>query len=399
LTPVVNMAPRHLLAVLATLLCSFEVSDGFVFAGTPLQARTLHAHQMCGQGCRMSAAEHSGGDAARRALRYQPVSVQAKASIAAATAPHTEDSYDNAEELAPAAPQQARETLVNPVTQHSHKSAQQAEPGSKGGVLVTLAFWGVVATGLYKGGQTYFARQEALVDEYALEAAECVDNWTQVESVHKRYKRKLGPGQFRQEMFAAFLLELARAKPITCSTLQAAERMRKKFRYGDMKVAKLLAAAGEQIGRKNPGLRSKVLFYADKLTAKTPAASKKHMEGIREQLSAGYRNGGQQVVATAQVAIAEQALRDSIEPGSNALPPGYELLGLDEARAKQILAEEEGSGGAGSGSGASTGESSRQDWKTFFVIDDEAKKLPDDEVRFCKNPVHFAMKCGLCSLA
>jgi hypothetical protein len=325
--------------------------------------------------------------------------VQAKASIAAATAPHTEDSYDNAEELAPAAPQQARETLVNPVTQHSHKSAQQAEPGSKGGVLVTLAFWGVVATGLYKGGQTYFARQEALVDEYALEAAECVDNWTQVESVHKRYKRKLGPGQFRQEMFAAFLLELARAKPITCSTLQAAERMRKKFRYGDMKVAKLLAAAGEQIGRKNPGLRSKVLFYADKLTAKTPAASKKHMEGIREQLSAGYRNGGQQVVATAQVAIAEQALRDSIEPGSNALPPGYELLGLDEARAKQILAEEEGSGGAGSGSGASTGESSRQDWKTFFVIDDEAKKLPDDEVRFCKNPIHFAMKRGLCSLA
>jgi hypothetical protein len=374
------MAPRHLLAVIATLLCSFEVSDGFMFAGTPLQARALHAHQMCGQGCRMSAAEHTeGGAAARRALRYEPVSVQAKASIAAA-APHTEDSYETAEELAPAAPQQARETrretLVNPAAQHSHKAAQQAAPGSRSGMLVIFAFWGVVLTGCYKAGQTYFARQEALVDEYAVEAAENIDNWQQVESVHKRYKRKLGPGQFREEMFAAFLLELARAKPITCSTLQTAERMRRKFRYGDMKVAKLLAAAGEQIGRKNPGLRSKVLFYADKLTAKTPAASKKHMEGIREQLAAGYRNGGQQVVATAQVAIAEQALRDSIEPGSSALPPGYELLGLDEARAKQILAEEEGSGGTGS----AVGEPSRQDWKTFFEVDDDAKKLPDDEV-------------------
>ncbi|KAG5185572.1 hypothetical protein JKP88DRAFT_194413 [Tribonema minus] len=228
-------------------------------------------------------------------------------------------------------------SLVDPA-ERIRLQQQRNQPGSaRGEIFANLAVLGVLVGSVYFAGKSYFTRQETLVEGYASEMTDVISSSTEMDACHKEYKRKLGPKQFRGEMFAAFITELARKKPITCQTMMAADYVRRKFGFKDVKVAKLLAAAGQAVARKQPGLRSKLLFYGQRLSGSSDAAAKQ-LQPLKDLLAQSYRSGGAQIVESASISIAEQALRDSAH-ASGELPEGWELLGMSEAQARETLGE------------------------------------------------------------
>ncbi|CAM9462902.1 unnamed protein product, partial [Chrysoparadoxa australica] len=308
----------------ATLCClvlaaTLWESDGFVGFTPPV--RTYN-----GRVLRMSATESSGVSSIQRSM----------------------DDYGDEEALlqVPEVKEQASGQsfgkLVDP-QDRLNSMQRRAEPGSmRGAFFVNAAVAGVLGGGLILSGRAYYNRQEGLVESYADEMMYALDGVEEVKSCHKEFKRRLGPKQFRQEMFVELIRRSAQKKPLSAPSMEGLATAVALFKFRPVKVAKLICLASKDLPKRGAsGVRSKLLFYGERFCAGNDKAMEA-LEPVRASLAAAYRSGGMAIVTQSQQSMGEQALRDTLSSPSfnDELPQGYEgLLGLTTERASEIVEE------------------------------------------------------------
>mmetsp|Transcript_16588 Transcript_16588/g.23446 ORF Transcript_16588/g.23446 Transcript_16588/m.23446 type:complete len:425 (+) Transcript_16588:82-1356(+) len=337
-----------------------------------------------------------GGNRPNRFLKSKHLLNQAKGSkeISNKSLETSEDliygSDDTPAEKTGSAPMEAG-VLVDPFDKVRIQHMRNQPGSGRSMFFSSLAVIGVVIGSVYFTGKAYYTRQESLVEAFSQDMVELYNSEKSMAACTKEYKRRLGPGQFRSEMFAAFVTELSKKKPISCQTMKAVKLMKKKLRFSDAKAAKVLANAGENVSRRLPGIRSKLLFYAEKLSPNPSKRSQKSLKKLRDLLTLTYGSGGEQIVTAAQTAMAEQAIRESAGDGDE-LPEGYELLGVSEERCKEILAEMKESSIENLKAMEKEEESERQ---TEALLEKNAKeKVKENEGTNKNNVAYECEKCG-----
>jgi rubredoxin len=252
--------------------------------------------------------------------------------------------------------EQMMERLVDPFEQSRLKQAEPKQLGSAArDFVIQFGVLAAIGGGFFLAAKAFMGRMDDLVEGYGEEMASISDASVDVlTDVTRQYKRKLGPGVRREEMFRKYVMETVRRQTLSIASVRGMKHTLGLFRYNDAKFVDILLRAVSKFGKKSPGLASKILFYGERLTedGSKPYAA---LQPIRDYLAEQYEGGGKgtpakkgtgaQIVAKSQLAMAEAVFRDSLpqEPeklsAGMALPEGYELLGLTEEKCRALISD------------------------------------------------------------
>lgn len=212
-------------------------------------------------------------------------------------------------------------------------------------VIPVVGSVAAVVGGTLTGTRAFVKRQNNLVDRYANEMVYHSADEQEMSACHKDFKRKLGPGQKRKQMLQKYLELFIKKKVVTAASITSLSYVLSLFNLNDIATATLMCDTASDM-RKQPASRGKLLFFGERII--NSPEGRRALQPIRDMLASNYRSGGEEIVEMAQTTMARTAYKAAVvaggETGGDVLTPGYEILGLDEAEAREISdeAREEG---------------------------------------------------------
>ena len=146
----------------------------------------------------------------------------------------------------------------------------------------------------------------------------------------------------RSDMRRAYVELFAKKKTVSVPAVQSLSYAFTLFGMTERGAADLLVQVSKSL-RGAPASRGKLLFFGERiLTSQEGLAG---LQPIRDMLASSYRTGGHEIVKVAQTTMADTAYRTMcVSAGEKGMPEGWDVLGVEEGRAREIWeeAEEEG---------------------------------------------------------
>lgn len=210
----------------------------------------------------------------------------------------------------------------------------------KNSLILNGAIVASIGAAGWVGVTTFISRQADLVEAYADEMTYHVGNEREMGLCHKEYKKKLGPGLYREAMFKEVLLAIGQKRPSTLETVRAIKFVMKLFRANTAKTLKQIVVVSKKTDRTQSNVRAKLYFLGTILAEKDEKLFK-ILEPLRRRIEASFYADGPSMLKIRTNEMAEAALKAAIEamPGDQMLESGWEELGITPERASEIASE------------------------------------------------------------
>jgi len=190
-----------------------------------------------------------------------------------------------------------------------------------------------LATAVVAGWQSnrmYKTRQQGLLDQFAVTMLYHLGDEREMAATIKNFRSQLGPGNFRGQMFLAFVVQLATDATLGVKSIGELKRVVAQMQMTQSQVTELLGEAMESL-QKTPSVLGKLVFLAERAVPAAASAAK---------LRTKFPSWSEETVSTLQRAMLENLYRDLIEegPGHDA-PETLQMLGLSAAEASRLEQE------------------------------------------------------------
>lgn len=187
----------------------------------------------------------------------------------------------------------------------------------------------------------YNSKLDSLLGSYANEMVYHDGDFDEMKMAHSDYKKKLvtlGPNK-KNSMIKSYLELFAKKKPVSPQAISTLSYVFSMYNLSEEAAAKVLVEVAQSMTDKLASA-GKLLFYGERILKS--AGGQVALQPIRQMLEDSYRSGGSLIVATSQKTMGEAAYRATVAAAGseqNALTTGWEVLGLEEERAREIFAE------------------------------------------------------------
>ena len=121
----------------------------------------------------------------------------------------------------------------------------------------------------WQSNRMYKTRQQGLLDQFAVTMLYHLGDEREMATTIKNFRKQLGPGNFRNKMFLAFMVQLATDATLGIKSIGELKRVVAQMQMTQGAVAELLGEAMESL-QKTPSVLGKLVFLAERAV---PAAA------------------------------------------------------------------------------------------------------------------------------
>ncbi|KAJ8906105.1 hypothetical protein NDN08_002604 [Rhodosorus marinus] len=150
---------------------------------------------------------------------------------------------------------------------------QEQEYGNPGEPTRSFGFWDAVpviclliaAGGIgYVGAKRFVQRQQDLVTQYGEDVALYGNTYENMREITRTFKKKLGPGVLRGQMFKSFTRELFTGGVMSVETIERVQDAKELLKISDSKAVLCFNEVGLEV-RSQPSVLGKILFAAERI--------------------------------------------------------------------------------------------------------------------------------------
>jgi len=150
---------------------------------------------------------------------------------------------------------------------------QEQEYRDPGQPTRSFGFWDAVpiiclliaAGGIgYIGAKRFVQRQQDLVTQYGEDVALYGNTYENMREITRTFKKKLGPGVLRGQMFKSFTRELFTGGVMSVETIERVQDAKELLKISDSKAVQCFNEVGLEV-RSQPSVLGKILFTAERI--------------------------------------------------------------------------------------------------------------------------------------
>lgn len=192
-------------------------------------------------------------------------------------------------------------------------------------VAATLSMVGLQTNKMYQ------RRQAQLLAEWTATAMVCLGDASALKSSMREFRTQLGPGPYRGKMFVEALAALSKEKPVGVETVIQLKNLVEVMSIKNSELPQLLITTSSRL-QKAPSVLNKLVFFAERAV---PAAA------ASAEIRTRFPKWSAETVGSLQEAMLESYYKELCEglPAGAAPPAGYDVLGMSQAQATQMLQE------------------------------------------------------------
>ena len=192
-------------------------------------------------------------------------------------------------------------------------------------VAATLSMVGLQTNKMYQ------RRQAQLLAEWTATAMVCLGDASALKSSMREFRTQLGPGPYRGKMFVEALAALSKEKPVGVETVIQLKNLVEVMSIKNSELPQLLITTSSRL-QKAPSVLNKLVFFAERAV---PAAA------ASAEIRTRFPKWSAETVGCLQEAMLESYYKELCEglPAGAAPPAGYDVLGMSQAQATQMLQE------------------------------------------------------------
>ncbi|CAM9201679.1 unnamed protein product [Discosporangium mesarthrocarpum] len=204
-----------------------------------------------------------------------------------------------------------------------------------------------VGVGLWFTGKAFIGRQETLVQAFGDEMSLHTGDEEEMRLCFQEYSGKLGPMQFRTEMYKAYLTELGRKKAVSIESTKAVQLTTSLLGFSKAKAAELIVEVARDSAVNQANFRFKLYFWAIRMFGDDDPAAMKKLAPLRENILESYDSPDSEEYLQASLKdMAKIAFKKYIaDNAGKSVSGGWEVLGLTTQQAIKINEEVVSQGG------------------------------------------------------